>query len=1469
MKSILEKWKALGTASSFTASIVRWLVYALLLFLAYECVTVDFNWSEQAVLGFLTIILTFALHGVSDSEIVTLALVFASMLATARYAYWRFVTVYHALTDPNRTLGYIDVVFILILLSAEVYAWVVLYLGYIQAARPLRRPPLPLPRDLEQWPHVDILIPTYNEPLSVVRSTAFAALNIDYPSDKLHVYLLDDGRRENFKEFCAQAGIAYVTRPNNEHAKAGNINHALRTLTSPYAAIFDCDHVPTRSFLQVTLGWFLKDKKLGMLQTPHFFYSPDPFERNLHQFKVIPNEGELFYGILQDGNDLWNATFFCGSCAVLRRTALDQIGGIAVETVTEDAHTSLRMQMLGWGTAYINIPQAGGLATESLSSHVGQRIRWARGMIQILRTDNPLFAKGLKWPQRICYFNAMIHFLYAVPRLVFLTAPLVYMLLGRINIPGYWIAILAYALPHLFLSNVTNFRIQGRYRYSFWNEVYETILAPYILGPTLLALINPKLGKFNVTAKGGIVKESNFDFHIARPYIALLLLNILALIVFPIRLLYWNPAHPGTIVMNFVWVLFNMVIIGTANAVAMESKQLRKDVRLDLHMPVEIQIAGRRPIFGESLDMSIGGSSLILEEPLDLPKGAPLDVIYPLRDQQASFRATVAGASGLNLRIQYEKLSIEEEELLTLILFSGADTWLTRMENRQTDRPMQSFGRLMKLSVRGVGYALMSLIPRKKTRRRIAQASTGAIVAMAILLGNPATLHAQEKKTTAAGSPASIGDDGSFHTKFTLKEIGAPGILEFHGTDSSQSMPLNLPYTQVVQQGTLHLRYVFSPGLIAALSHLNVLLNGTLVATLPAPSSTGGRESVLTASLQLPVDLLVRNNTLQFEFVLHYAQSCEDPDNPALRAHIDTNSSVELSGSLLPLADDLKQLPLPFYDSGASGGTAIVPIAFTRQPGDQALTAAGIVASWLGVRAKSEAIEFPVSIGSQLPRGNAILFIDNPASIPAGLNLNVAGPVIEERKNPSDPFGKVLIVAGTDATQLMLAARALALDQATVQGPTFRVSDLSLPAPRKDDDAPLWLSTGETLPLWQYSDNPEIASQGSSPIPVYLRVPPDLYYGDRTLVALHLDYTYNATQATPGSFLRVVANGATAADLPLPFGSETRKKVAGVIDIPIEDIRPFANTFLFSFFPHNSKSANCTIAPSINLQGTIHRSSYLQIGGIHHWAILPDLELFANAGFPFTLRADLAQTTVVLPSHASPQEMQVYLALLAYFGEQTGYPALRVRVSDPASFGEDTNYLVIGTADDQQAHGQLNRKLPVAVSDSGFQVTAKDSVFSTAEHLWWQVAEMRPKWWGDLGASSSRAALVASLAQNPGALIQEIQSPWANDRSIVSITLRDDDAAPDFVSSFLDASDSGDISQSVSVQHGGDFSSYRMGDQFYHAGQLPWWAMIRYRLREFPWLIVVLTFILGLFVVPWARAKLDHRVKARLEAHEL
>ncbi|MCJ9714024.1 glycosyltransferase, partial [Bordetella hinzii] len=219
----------------------------------------------------------------------------------------------------------------------------------------------------------------------------------------------------------------YLTRPDNRHAKAGNINAALARTDGEFVAVFDCDHVAVRSFLQICMGWFIKDKRLALLQTPHVFFSPDPFERNLGIFRNVPNEGELFYGVVQDGNDLWNATFFCGSCAVMRRSALDAVGGVATESVTEDALTALKMNRQGFNTAYLAVPQAAGLATENLSRHIGQRTRWARGMAQIIRINNPLLGKGLKLGQRLCYLSAMLHFFFGLPRVVFLTAPLAYL----------------------------------------------------------------------------------------------------------------------------------------------------------------------------------------------------------------------------------------------------------------------------------------------------------------------------------------------------------------------------------------------------------------------------------------------------------------------------------------------------------------------------------------------------------------------------------------------------------------------------------------------------------------------------------------------------------------------------------------------------------------------------------------------------------------------------------------------------------------------------------------------------------------------------------------------------------------------------------------------------------------------------------------------------------------------------------
>ncbi len=194
-----------------------------------------------------------------------------SIIASSRYIWWR-------LTQTMDLNTGFEEFFAAGLLAAECYTWIIMVLGYVQNARPLRRKSAPLPADRALWPTVDIFVPSYNESLEVVKPTVLAALNLDWPADKLKVYILDDGRRPQFREFAARCGAEYMIRSNNAHAKAGNLNHALTITRGEFVAIFDCDHIPMRTFLTTTMGWFLRDPKCAMLQTPHHFFSPDPFE---------------------------------------------------------------------------------------------------------------------------------------------------------------------------------------------------------------------------------------------------------------------------------------------------------------------------------------------------------------------------------------------------------------------------------------------------------------------------------------------------------------------------------------------------------------------------------------------------------------------------------------------------------------------------------------------------------------------------------------------------------------------------------------------------------------------------------------------------------------------------------------------------------------------------------------------------------------------------------------------------------------------------------------------------------------------------------------------------------------------------------------------------------------------------------------------------------------------------------------
>jgi cellulose synthase (UDP-forming) len=654
-------------------------------------VTTPFSLTEQIVFSAIFTSISLYIRRYVGT-LVTLMLISLSVIASARYMYWRFSS------TLGQDLTTTDALFGLGLLAAELYAWLVLVLGFFQTIWPLKRKPEPMPDDLSLWPTVDIFIPTYNEPLSVVRPTVMAALAMDWPREKIKVYILDDGRREEFREFADSVGVTHLTRPNNLHAKAGNINAALPHTNGELVTIFDCDHIPTRTFLQMSVGWFLADAKLAMVQTPHHFLSPDPFERNLGLFRNMPNEGELFYGLVQDGNDLWNATFFCGSCAVIRRSMLLEIGGVATETVTEDAHTALKLHRLGYSTAYIGVVQAAGLATESLSAHVGQRVRWARGMAQIFRTDNPVLGKGLTWPQRLCYLNAMMHFFYGFPRIVFLSAPLAYLFFEAHVIQASADIIAAYALPHLIQANIANSRMQGKYRHTFWAEVYETALAWYIMVPTTLALINPKFGKFNVTAKGGMVKEEYFDWRIAMPYVFILTLNTIGFGVGMGRLFIWNTQEWGTVLFNLIWTAYNLMLLWATMAVALESRQIRRHWRIRMAMPAMVRLPSGRTMACETEDFSEGGLALALPAAIVADTGLMVNISIFRGEREFSFPATVAFNRGKVLRLRFDGMDRDNYQALVAATFSRGDAWQQWLPDRDIDHPLRGLKEIFVIS---------------------------------------------------------------------------------------------------------------------------------------------------------------------------------------------------------------------------------------------------------------------------------------------------------------------------------------------------------------------------------------------------------------------------------------------------------------------------------------------------------------------------------------------------------------------------------------------------------------------------------------------------------------------------------------------------------------------------------------------------------------------------------------------------
>lgn len=678
-----------------------WAIFGLLIVLSVPLMVTTVPVWQQTVLALAMVLVGWAVVQLEQSqgdkktsEYLHLLIIWLSAMTTLRYLYYR--TSYTLKLD-----NWVDGIFSILLYAAELYAIMTLFLSYFQTLKLRDRKPIDLAAfPKEQWPTVDIYIPTYSEDVSIVRKTALGALAIDYPEAKKRVYVLDDGRaekyrarREKLRQMCEELGCDMVTRDNNDHAKAGNINNALKQTQGDLVLILDCDHIPSRQFLKHTVGFFF-DTKVALVQTPHWFYNPDPFERNLLTGGRVPVGNELFYKVLQKGNDFWNAAFFCGSAAVIRRDYVLEIGGIAVETVTEDCHTSFRLHSLGYESVYYDKIMIAGLAPEKFSSYVGQQVRWARGMAQILRLENPLFNPKLKLslPQRLCYFSATSHFFYGFPRLMYAIAPTLFLLFSINPIKGLGLETLAYALPHIVLSTYANFIPYKNVRFSFWNEIYEFAMSFQAGIVTFLALVNPDLGDFNVTNKGETITERTFDWESSRALVVVAVLVLASLLVVPLWLVR-RPEDTEAVLINAFWSCFNLILLVSALLVAFEQPQLRVAHRLERQLPATLY-SPDQTLTGTTVDISETGCRVSLDSWPNLPDEVELELRGDFGARAfingRIVRAVPSSENQVILAIDFMDLSPAQQDALSIVIYS--DVWEWYSQHRQdVDRPLDSF----------------------------------------------------------------------------------------------------------------------------------------------------------------------------------------------------------------------------------------------------------------------------------------------------------------------------------------------------------------------------------------------------------------------------------------------------------------------------------------------------------------------------------------------------------------------------------------------------------------------------------------------------------------------------------------------------------------------------------------------------------------------------------------------------------
>ena len=462
-------------------------------------------------------------------------LLFLSAFATLIYLCWRVTC------SIPYAYGYIAVIGSIVLLVVEI-------LGFFEslihnsAILKMREHPLPQIEDVD-YPDVDVFVSTYNEPAELLRKTLVGCKHMDYPDkSKVHIYLCDDHRRPEMRALAEELGVNYFDRPDNEGAKAGNLNAALARSSSPYVVTFDADMIPQRKFLLKTIPYFVdaerinaglpeeRRKPLGFIQTPQSFYTPDVFQHNLYAEKKVPNEQDYFYDVIEAAKTSTNSVIYGGSNTVISRKALEAIGGFYTKSITEDFATGMLIESAGFVSLGLSQPLASGIAPSSFREHIQQRTRWGRGVIATAKQLKFMRNRKLDVSQKMSYLNSVLYWLSPIKNLIYLISPLMF---AVFCIPIFKCTLVDLALFWLpmHILQVLALRVTSQGKISAqWSGIYETSVMPFLLMPVVKEVFGITLSKFKVTKKEKASFRRVVDKRSLVPFAVLLVLTLAGIV---------------------------------------------------------------------------------------------------------------------------------------------------------------------------------------------------------------------------------------------------------------------------------------------------------------------------------------------------------------------------------------------------------------------------------------------------------------------------------------------------------------------------------------------------------------------------------------------------------------------------------------------------------------------------------------------------------------------------------------------------------------------------------------------------------------------------------------------------------------------------------------------------------------------------------------------------------------------------